>query len=246
MRPQPRTYRSIVRSGHLTPFRVKVKETDLLVHAPRAMAGTVRNLIITHRGYIETFIAEHPSFATTLSPWQRRDPAPEIVRKMVWAGRIAGVGPMAAVAGALAEAVGNDLLTQIDEVMVENGGDVFIKTSEPVTVGIGAGRSPLSLKIGLRIDSADRPAAVCTSSGTVGHSLSLGTADGVCVVADSCALADAAATALGNRVQRREDLQQSVEAAKKIPGIKGVVAIKSGGIGMWGDLEVVPLAGKKG
>ena len=113
---------------------------------------------------------------------------------MIRAGTVAGVGPMAAIAGAIAENVGRGLLEFADQVIVENGGDVFIKTRRPVTVGIYAGSSPLSMQIGMRLDSKKAPLAVCTSSGTLGHSLSLGRADAVCAVADSCALADAAAT----------------------------------------------------
>ena len=116
---------------------------------------------------------------------------------MVKAGKNAGVGPMAAVAGAIAEHVGLGLLKSTNHVIVENGGDIFIKTDAPLTVGIFAGKSSLSLRIGIRLSGGPKPMAVCTSSGTVGHSLSLGRADAVCVAADSCAIADAAATAIG-------------------------------------------------
>jgi hypothetical protein len=164
---------------------------------------------------------------------------------MIDAGENAGVGPMAAVAGAAAERVGNDLLLHSKEVIIENGGDVFIKTRHPVTVGIFAGKSPLSLKIGLKVHSENHSIAVCTSSGTVGHSLSFGRADAVSVVSASCPLADAAATAIGNRVRSRSDIARGIEFGKKIRGVEGVLIIIGDRIGVWGELELVPLKGKK-
>jgi ApbE superfamily uncharacterized protein (UPF0280 family) len=160
---------------------------------------------------------------------------------MINAGAKAGVGPMAAVAGAIAETVGLGLLDLTDQVIVENGGDVFIKTNTPVTVGIFAGRSPLSMQVGLQLNCEKKPTAACTSSGTLGHSLSLGKADAVCVVADSCALADAAATSIGNLIQSEADINAAMAAGRRIPEISGMVIISGEKIGAWGDLEIVPL-----
>ncbi len=123
---------------------------------------------------------------------------------MAAAAQTAGVGPMAAVAGAIAECVGRELLEFSPEVIVENGGDIFLKVSHRRTVGIFAGDSPLTGRIGIQIEARDTPLGVCTSSGTVGHSLSFGRADAVVVLAPAAALADAAATAIGNRVSRKE------------------------------------------
>ena len=153
---------------------------------------------------------------------------------------------MAAVAGAIAEHVGIDLLKYCNEVIVENGGDIFLKLDDPVTVGIFAGRSPLSLRMGLRMETMGKPMSICTSSGTVGHSLSLGNADAVCVVSDSCSLADAAATAIGNRVKSKTQIQNAVDFGKHIEGVKGIVVIIEDEVGMWGDLDVVPLKLEKG
>ena len=131
-----------------------------------------------------------------------------------------------------------------DQVIVENGGDVFIKTIFPLTVGIFAGQSPLSLRIGIRIRGGPQPLGVCTSSGTVGHSLSLGKADAICVVADSCTIADAAATAIGNRVQSVADIKHAIAMGKGIEKIRGILIIVEEKMGIWGDLEVIPLKGK--
>ncbi len=153
---------------------------------------------------------------------------------------------MAAVAGAIAEAVGCDLLKLSSEIVIENGGDVFIKIDRPTTVAIFANRSPMSLRLGLRINSMQDPVAVCTSTGTFGHSVSFGRADAACVVSRSCALADAAATAICNRVQTKADIQTAIAFGQKIEGVQGIVLILNEDVGLWGDLELIPLKGKKG
>jgi uncharacterized protein len=243
---EPRTYRHPIQNDGLVSFTVTVKETDLFILAGQPLEKVALDLVLRHRGYLEKFISQHPDFAASLVPWPYSGPMPQIVSDMIHAGKKAGVGPMAAVAGAVAERVGTDLLLHSEEVIIENGGDVFIKTESPVTVGIFAGKSPLSLKIGLKVHSEDHPIAVCTSSGTVGHSLSFGRTDAVCVVSASCSLADAAATAIGNRVQSRTDIQQGIEFGKTIHGVDGVVIILGDRIGVWGELELIPFGGKKG
>ena len=244
MKHEQRTYRHRLDPGPLITFQVRVKETDLLIHASRPMEDLTRELVLEQRRYLEQFIASHPDFATTLVPWTRKGPAPEIVSRMMDAGRRAGVGPMAAVAGAVAESVGRALLEEVDEVVVENGGDVFIQTNGSLTVGIYAGSSPLSHNIGLRIPASPKPISICTSSGTVGHSLSMGKADAVCVVSPQCALADAAATAIGNRVRSAADIRSAIEAARHIDGVTGGVIIVGETLGVWGTVELVPLSGK--
>ena len=148
---------------------------------------------------------------------------------------------MAAVAGAIAEAVGKDLLAYTPEVIVENGGDIFMKISQPRLVGVYAGESPFTGRIALEISPGEIPLGVCTSSGTVGHSLSFGAADAVVVLSHSTALADAAATAIGNRVRTADDIDVAIEQAQAIAGMVGVVIIKDDRIGMWGDVKLVSL-----
>jgi len=243
---EKRTYRNLVHSKKFISFKVAVKETDLFVHASKDLKDITRELVLQERGYIEAYIKRYPEFVKTFEPWHVKGPAPIIIQDMIKAGKITGVGPMAAVAGAVAERVGSELLSYSDEVIVENGGDVFLKTNIPVKVGIFAGTSPLSLHIGLRIGSENKPLSVCTSSGTVGHSLSLGNSDAVCVVSESCTLADASATSIGNQVKSNSDIQKAIDFGKKIEGIIGLVVIMGEKIGMWGDLEIVRLNGKRG
>lgn len=239
---QSRTYRNRIRHPDLNAYQVTVKETDLYVQTAGDYAWEIRDLIIKHRGYLETYIGANPQFAATLVPWDEPDPLPAMIESMVAAGKLMDVGPMAAVAGALVEAVGRDLLRITPQVILENGGDVFLKTHTPVTLGVYAGQSPLSMKIGIHIDPTLKPKMVCTSSGSIGHSLSLGRADAVCVVADSGSVADAAATALGNLIQCPGDIGPVLESVGKIPQIRGVLAVMGETLGVCGELEIVPIA----
>ena len=244
--PQERTYRNQLDHDRLISFRVIVKETDLFIQACTNLDAQTKESILLHRGYIESFIQRHPDFSASLIPLQFGRPVPGIIANMLDAASRTGVGPMAAVAGAIAEHVGFDLLQFSEEIIIENGGDVFLRTHQPVTIGIYANRSPLNMRIGLKIDSCDGPMAVCTSSGTVGHSLSFGTADAVTVVSHSCAVADAAATAIANRVKQKTDIQEAIYFGKDIKGVKGLVVIKNDKAGMWGDIHVVQLQQNKG
>lgn len=243
---EERAYRNRVDAGGLVSFQVRVKETDLLIHAESDLAATARDAVLRCRGYLEAYIGLNPEFQHVLVPWKTEGPVPLIVREMVRAARVAGVGPMAAVAGAISEQVGSELLGASQQIIVENGGDVFLKTAAPVIVGIYAGQSPLSMRIGLRVDPAGNAMGVCTSSGTVGHSKSFGKADAVCVTSRSCALADAAATAVGNRVGSTSDIAKAVDFGKEIAGVEGLLIIVGDQIGLWGKLELVALEGKNG
>jgi len=176
-----------------------------------------------------------------LDPYQAEAEAPAIVKEMARVSQLTGVGPMAAVAGAIAEAVGRDLLAFSPEVIVENGGDIFLKISKKRLVGVYAGESSFTRKIALEIIPRETPLGVCTSSGTVGHSLSLGSADAVIVLSPSTALADAAATALGNLVKAADDIPQTIERAQSIQGLRGLVIIVGDKMGVWGRVKIVSL-----
>ncbi|MFZ2090009.1 MAG: UPF0280 family protein [Desulfobaccales bacterium] len=239
--PQPRTYRTRMQRPGLTSFRVAVQETDLMVLAQLDLSVEVRRQVIQERQQLETYIQQHPEFLTTLAPWTSDPYAPPLVRDMIKAGAGAGVGPMAAVAGAIAARVGQALLPFSGEIIIENGGDIFMHLKEPATVSLSAGASPLSHKVGLKIYPDQETWGVCTSSGTVGHSLSFGKADAACVVAPDTALADACATALGNRVPGASAVNEALAWIATIPGVHGAVVIVGEQLGAWGQVELVPL-----
>lgn len=240
-----KTYRRKIIHQNLRHYRVQIQQTDLWISTDTDLSIAAREKTLECRNELEAFIAEHPEFLHTLYPWTDDDPAPEIVRWMIHAGRCAGVGPMAAVAGAIAEAVGSRLMIQSETVIVENGGDIFVVSPKPVVAAVFAGKSPLSMKIGVRIDNGNQPFGLCTSSGTVGHSISFGRADAVCVFALSCPLADAAATAIGNRVRTAEDIASAIAFGRTIDGIQGILIVVGRKIGAWGAMELVPIAGKR-
>lgn len=221
---------------------VKVQETDLAVYTDcPPVADRARQLVIELRGYLEAYIRQYPEFAVTLGPWQTDELAPAIVREMILASQNAGVGPMAAVAGAIAQQVGTGLLAQAREVVVENGGDIFIHTRHSATIGLFAGDSPLSMKLGLQFEGPTMPRGVCTSSGRIGHSRSFGNADAVCVACASCAAADAAATAIANRVSSAKAIEKAIAWGRTIPDVEGIVIIVGDKIGVWGKMTLVPL-----
>jgi ApbE superfamily uncharacterized protein (UPF0280 family) len=236
--PKDQPYRRRVQSGNLVSFRVLIKETDLMVSASRDLSAQTRDMVHTFRRQLEDYIGSKPGFQTALLPFPEDPFAPEIVKEMISSTRMFNVGPMAAVAGTIADFVGNGLLEYSDEIIVENGGDIFIKTAIPATVSVYAGDSPLSNKLGLITDPTQMPLGICTSSATVGHSLSLGIADAVCVVAQSASVADAAATALGNRIRNRGALKVEIEAVRKSEAIKGGMVITGKIMATWGEIEL--------
>jgi ApbE superfamily uncharacterized protein (UPF0280 family) len=233
-----RRYRQQLRHPRLEGFEVAVKETDLFILADSKLVTLAEEAIYLARGPLEGYIASHPEFLRSLVPLPDDPLAPSIVREMLAAAQACMVGPMAAVAGAIAEGVGRMLLRESREVVVENGGDCFIQVASPLEMGIFAGSSVLSGKLALRL-GCEKPLGVCTSSGTVGHSLSFGRADAVTVIAPSAAVADAAATRLGNEVKGRADIDRVLAAAQEIEGVLGVVIIVGDAMGAWGDVELV-------
>ncbi|MBN1160510.1 MAG: UPF0280 family protein [Dehalococcoidales bacterium] len=235
---QPKLYRHWVEGKDLAEFTVTLKETDLYIRAASDLQRKTRRITLKYRQQLEEYIAQHPEFAQSLKPLPAPAKAPRIVLDMIGAGQKAGVGPMAAVAGAVAEYVGKELLEFSPEIIVENGGDIFLKIKRNRVIGIYAGNSPLTGQLGLEIKPRDTPMGICTSSGTVGHSLSYGKADAVVVTAASAVLADAAATSICNQVKTADDINEAIDHGCNIGGLKGIVIIFGKNIGVWGELKL--------
>lgn len=235
-----RSYRNWVKSGDLVSFRVAEAETDLFISAEKKLESQARAAILNHRKELESYIEKDPEFYSSLEPVDAKKAAPDIAKSMILASKCAGTGPMAAVAGAIAEFTGRDLLKFSNQVIVENGGDIFMKTARPRTVGIYAGEdSPFTGKLAVEIQPSERGVGVCTSSGTVSHSLSFGKADAVLVISDEAALADAAATAAGNIVKDAGDIEKGISFAKSIPGVRGGLVVVGDKLGSWGEIKIV-------
>ena len=234
------SYRSLSEADDLKFFRVTEGETDLWIGAASVLTEEARAAARAAREEVRQAIRVRPEFLTSLEPLAPRGDETPLIRAMLDASAVAGTGPMAAVAGAIAQAVGKALLPRSRNVTVENGGDVFLAGTHMRVVAIVAGRSPLSGRLGIRV----RPEAgmgICTSSGTYGHSLSFGKADAAVVCAPNAALADAAATMLGNRCKKAEDLGDAVEWAAGLPGITGAAAVLGDAFAAAGALELTAL-----
>jgi len=167
-----------------------------------------------------------------------------MARQMAKAAAVAGVGPMAAVAGTLSQALGEKLSTCCRECIIENGGDIYLYSQRERRVAVFAGPSPFSNKIAIRILPEETPLGICTSSGTVGPSLSFGQADAVVIKARDVALADAVATAAANLVKNEDDLIKAIEFAQNIKEVAGILAIKNDKLAAWGEIEIISLTGR--
>jgi uncharacterized protein len=229
---QPRTYRSMADTRRFRFFRAVVGESDLWIGVDRASwnpkmeefcTGQIRQL----RKEILDYGSSHPDFFESHIPLFPGENAPPIVEKMCSAAVRAGTGPMAAVAGAFSAMVGEALKKEFGarELLVENGGDIYMDVCHTAEVAVYAGNSPLSGKTGIEIDPLLCPVGICTSSATVGHSFSYGNADAVMIACHDTVLADAWATAWCNRTGQQDDIEPVIESIREHPEILSAIII---------------------
>jgi ApbE superfamily uncharacterized protein (UPF0280 family) len=239
MKYEKRTYRSIINKDNLTSYSVKIAESDLLISSDTNLADVALKSLARHRYSLETYIKNHPDFLASLLPLPEDNLAPPIIRDMLVKSKICGVGPMAGVAGAISEFIGYDLLNHTENLIIENGGDIFIKAKKKMIASVYAGESPLSYKVNFIVKPDNTPLGICTSSATVGPSLSFGKADAICAISKSATLADAAASAIGNKVKSKEDIKKALDYGIKIPGVSGIIIIIGKEMGVIGEVELV-------
>ena len=238
---QKRFYRDWVNAKDLYLLHFMAKETDLYILTDKRLdKDFIDERVRALRWDIENYINRDRRFLTALKPIEVELGAPFIVKEMAESAKAANVGPMACVAGAIAGFLGKDLLKKgYREVIVENGGDIFLKSCKKRTVGIYSGKSSLWNKLRIKIKPENTPLGICTSSGTIGHSLSFGCADSVVVLSKRASLADAVATASANRVKTKEDLQGAINFARAIKGICGIAIVLKNRLVSWGEIEFV-------
>jgi len=218
-------------------FKLDYKESHLKILCDIDLREKALEKLIELYREIEGQIKKDPLFQISYTPVKISGKSPEVVVKMAKATAKVRVGPMASVAGAIAEEIGEHLLKEgAREVVVENGGDIFLKLRKEKTVGIHAGNSKWSNKIAFKVKPEETPLGICTSSTTVGPSINLGEADAITVVSKSTALADAAATAIGNSVKGNRGIENAVEFGRKIKGIKGFLVIKDEKLAIHGNM----------
>ncbi|OPY75525.1 MAG: hypothetical protein A4E64_01900 [Syntrophorhabdus sp. PtaU1.Bin058] len=239
---EERFYRGIAKPRDLDCYEVQYKETDLFCCTRGNFHGFIMGKVLFYRNQLEEYIKSKPEFRDSLVPVMGDDPfAPRIAREMIEASRIIGVGPMATVAGAIAEFIGRDIAPLSEDYIIENGGDIYLRTSSERIVEVYAKDSPFSERIGISVKPDDRPYGICTSSGTVGHSLSFGSADAVCIVGRSSLFTDGLATCLGNIVKKKDDIPTAIEKGKAFPDVTGILIVFDESLGVWGDLEIVEI-----
>jgi ApbE superfamily uncharacterized protein (UPF0280 family) len=235
---QRRFYRDWVKNKDLHLAHIVTKETDLEILTDKPIDKKfIAEKIHLYRWQIENYISRDPRFLTSLKPIPIELDASFIVKEMAQAAKKANVGPLATVAGAIAEFIGRDLLKSgYRDVIIENGGDIFLKTRKARAIGIYAGKSRLWNNLSLKIKPENMPIGICTSSGKIGHSLSFGCADSVVILSKNASLADAVATATANLVRSKQDLQRALDFARLIRGVSGVVIILRNDLISWGKV----------
>lgn len=237
---QERTYQQSIQADGLIRSHVWVEESDLCVLASADVTSLAEELLKEVRADLIAYLQRDERFRLTLDPYEPSFDAPLVAVRMASAAKRFEVGPMAAVAGAIADCVGEQLSQHYPDVVVENGGDIYMRCDREALVSIYAGEhSPFSGNLRFIVKPAGRRLGVCASSGTVGHSFSRGKADAVCVVADSSADADAAATYFCNQVHCREDIDEVIERAMQREGVLGILAVIGDRLGVWGAVEIL-------
>lgn len=248
MTSQPRPYRETMRKGRFNSFVVSYQQSDLWIGVNSiACSAELQSFTLAELknlwNKIENFICQYPVIQTSLSPIEIPKNSPLEIIKMIESGNRAGIGPLSSVAGFFSAYLGRLIEKKFrpKEIIVENGGDIYINVRDEITISIYAGQSPLSEKIGVKIPAGEAPLGVCTSSGKIGPSLSSGNADAVMIICRDTALADAFATAFGNKVKSAGDIETVLSETEKFPEILSAIVICDDKIGIRGKFEIAAL-----
>ncbi|HLD29708.1 MAG TPA: UPF0280 family protein [bacterium] len=225
-------------SGDLIRFRVREEESDLFIMSLKNLKKKSGRILHRLRKELKKYIAKNPAFHTSLMPLPDDPSAPPVIRKMIEASRKARCGPMAGVAGAVAEFLGRELMEESPEIIVENGGDIFLASGRERIIGL---RSRALSPFGIRIKPGDTPLGVCSSSSRLGHSVSFGKAELVTVISPDTALADCYATSIANRIHSQEDLMRVIDEWRNKPGLTGILAVQESKVAFAGKIDFVSL-----
>ena len=224
----------------------ELRETAVTIIADERFIPEAKRSIFESREVLEQLIAEDPYFRSTLEPYDEGKNAPPLIKRMCDAARVANVGPMASVAGAVAEAAVLAMVSAgATHALVDNGGDIAMILDREVDIGIYAGRSRFS-EMAFRCEPVKHIMGMCTSSATVGPSISFGIADAAIVLSENVALADACASMLGNLVSSDKDkiMTGAVEEVAEVTYVIGCAAIVGNKIAFKGCLpRMVPARG---
>ena len=234
---QERFYRHALKG--LNTCEVAYKESDLYIVSNNALdQDALKAALIKYYSVIDAYAKEHAEFVTSLTPLIPDASAPCIVQDMTTASRSAGIGPFSTVAGAIAHYLGRDFMDKTDELLIENGGDIFININQPKRIGLYLGESFTKPTLTMTIASRGEPFGICSSSATIGHSLNFGTADLVTIIARDALIADAFATHYSNRIHTQADAHAVLDEAIKNPLIEGIVIAACKKLFFWGALQI--------
>ena len=224
-------------SEDLFSFNIREDESDLFIAADTPIDPEIAiEALASSRAQIKDYIKKNPEFSRSLSPLREEAEVFPIIKRMFKASTKVGVGPMASVAGAIAEDVGKKLLRHSSQIIIENGGDLFISTAKERRVGLYTAKGEFKNLI-IRVDPSLSPLGICSSSSTLGPSLSLGNVDLAFVMAQDASLADAAATALGNKVKSKKNTTDTLQLIHSIEGVYAALVIIEGQLSVIGGIE---------
>ena len=236
-----RTYREHLQKERWHSFTVAYKETDLWIGIDQAsfqesIPTFTESRIRTLREDMDAYLQNDPDYTTSLVPYETKPGAPTIFQEMSEVAQKSGIGPMS---GVVARRIGQEIKEKygVREIIVENGGDIYADIQKDIDIAVFAGTSPLSEKVGFTIRADHAPLGICTSSGTVGPSLSFGKADAVMIICKDCALADTYATAFANEIKTTDDIAPCIEKIGKTKDILAAICIKDDKIGIHGIFD---------
>ncbi|MDD3232641.1 MAG: UPF0280 family protein [Candidatus Methanomethylophilus sp.] len=224
--------------------RIVMGETCIDAVTDHKYLSEAEALAAEARTIVTSKIENSPEFGSSYKPVKSRIDDVPLISRMCTASELAGVGPMASVAGAVATYVLNGLIRDgCEYAVLDNGGDVALISDREVFVGLFTGRN--DLECALHLTRTCGILGVCSSSGTFGHSISFGRSDICSVISEDPILADACATRLGNLVSETADLQPAAEYICTIKGVKGCIASIAGNITICGDVPELVSVGQE-
>ena len=233
-------YRNKISAEGRYSFRLDYKYSGLYIICDRDISSELEEPVLSFYRNIEKVITRQTDFEKSLVPIKSVKDLPPTIKEMCDAGEVFGVGPMASIAGALCDYLAKSLAGRCSFLMIENGGDVYIKSSDPLEVGIFTKNIYFKDKLTLLVEAGQTPCGICSSSGSFGHSLSLGKSDLVTVLSRTATIADAAATSIANTINSEEDIDTAIARFSQYKEVEGLIIIKNKRIGLWGKLQLAP------
>jgi len=235
--------KSYPQENGLVNCQFRIGESNIMISSDKPIKTLAKKFLVQIRCEIERYIKLQPEFSESFKPIKIKKNAPLIIKQMSKASHSANVGPMAAIAGAIAEELGNCLDKHVSELIIENGGDIFVNVKRQIVIGVRCHNKTIKDNLGILLNKKRGRCAICTSSGTIGHSFSYGKADAATVIAKNGAIADAWATRLGNEIKSQKDIKKALSLLKNIKDVSGALVLYKKTIAAWGDIELTQITG---